>query len=225
MRGALLLLAAWRGGFGSLTPDFSRQCAASLNMREVRDKVPPEGAREVSAGYFFEVNTTELVDLLTRAGAQRPAYVAVLFYADWCSFSQELHLLYSELASLFPALGFASIDAYHHSALNSRMGVRGLPTIVVFASGIDPIAHWVGPVHENSLVTFVHTTTGVALPFVRLGEGVAKPAAVASSIDPTHLSSFVYLHVASSVLLVSGIYLAVLHLVTVRRALPDTLRA
>jgi hypothetical protein len=40
-----------------------------------------------------QVNTTELVDLLTRAGAQRPAYVAVLFYADWCSFSQELHLL------------------------------------------------------------------------------------------------------------------------------------
>ncbi|MFC6763731.1 thioredoxin [Natrinema soli] len=60
--------------------------------------------------------------------------VLVDFYADWCGPCQMLEPVLAELASETAAV-IANVDVDEHQQLAGAYGVRGVPTLALFADG------------------------------------------------------------------------------------------
>jgi hypothetical protein len=80
------------GYFFEARPTARERIVMSRLYRQRQAKAKQSRRRRMRTNRY-QVNTTELIELLTHTGAGRPAFVSVLFYADWCSFSQQLHEL------------------------------------------------------------------------------------------------------------------------------------
>jgi len=78
-------------------------------------------------------------------------YDAVLvdFYADWCGPCQMLEPVVESLAASTPA-AVAKVDIDANQALASQYGVRGVPTLLLFADG-EAVERVVGVQSEEQL--------------------------------------------------------------------------
>ncbi|WP_049936477.1 thioredoxin [Haloplanus natans] len=78
-------------------------------------------------------------------------YDAVLvdFYADWCGPCQMLEPIVESLAASTPA-AVAKVDIDANQELASQYGVRGVPTLLLFADG-DAVERVVGVQSEEQL--------------------------------------------------------------------------
>jgi thioredoxin 2 len=66
------------------------------------------------------------------------ATVLVDFYADWCAPCKVVAPVLDELAHAHTGrLLVAKVDADHAQSLSVQLGVRGLPTLVLFQSGAE----------------------------------------------------------------------------------------
>jgi thioredoxin 1 len=68
--------------------------------------------------------------------------VLVDFYADWCGPCKQLEPIVEQVAAETPAT-VAKVDIDAHQGLATDHGVRGVPTLVLFAGG-EPVERVVG---------------------------------------------------------------------------------
>jgi thioredoxin 1 len=83
------------------------------------------------------------------------AYDVVLvdFYADWCGPCKMLEPIVEEVAAETEAV-VAKVDVDANQALAGQFGVRGVPTLVLFADG-EAVDEMVGMQQKESLVAAV----------------------------------------------------------------------
>ena len=79
------------------------------------------------------------------------------FYADWCGPCQMLEPIVESLAAETDAT-VAKVDVDANQALASAYGVRGVPTLVLFADG-EQVEEIVGLQGEDQLRTLVESYT------------------------------------------------------------------
>lgn len=71
--------------------------------------------------------------------------VIVEFTADWCPPCRVLAPLYAKLSSAYQGkLRFAKMDTEENVLVPARLGIQGIPTLVLFAGG-KPVGRVVGP--------------------------------------------------------------------------------
>lgn len=71
--------------------------------------------------------------------------VIVDFTADWCPPCRVLAPLYAQLSSTYEGkLSFAKMDTDENMLVPARLGIQGLPTLVLFSGG-NAVGRIVGP--------------------------------------------------------------------------------
>jgi len=83
--------------------------------------------------------------------------VLVDFYADWCGPCQQLEPVVETVAAETDA-AVAKVDVDANQPLAAEYGVRGVPTLVLFADG-QPVERLVGAQDESRLRTTVEAHT------------------------------------------------------------------
>ncbi|GMY17294.1 5'-adenylylsulfate reductase-like 4 [Fagus crenata] len=87
-------------------------------------------------------------------------YVAVLFYASWCSFSKTFRPSFSIMSSLYPSIPhFAIEESAIRPSILSKYGVHGFPTLFLLNSTMRVRYH--GSRTYGSLVAFYSDVTGI----------------------------------------------------------------
>jgi len=99
------------------------------------EPVPIEGGDHLAA--FVAENDVVLAD----------------FYADWCGPCQMLEPIVAEIAAESPA-AVAKVDVDANQSLAGQYGVRGVPTLVLFADG-EPAERIVGVREKSDLLGLV----------------------------------------------------------------------
>ncbi|XVF06598.1 hypothetical protein REPUB_Repub06bG0062900 [Reevesia pubescens] len=90
---------------------------------------------------------------------QRNRYTSVLFYASWCSFSQNLQPKFDFLSSMFPQLDHLAVEESSATpSIFSRYGIHSLPSILIVNQTSRVRYH--GPKDLPSIVQFYEKTTG-----------------------------------------------------------------
>lgn len=84
----------------------------------------------------------------------------VLFYAKWCFFSARLAPIYNAAGRAFSGIPILAIDAYTHNSLNTRYGIVGVPTIILFQES-KPVARFNRTRTLKDLLEFIHESTGM----------------------------------------------------------------
>ncbi|OLZ40567.1 thiol reductase thioredoxin [Natrinema saccharevitans] len=83
--------------------------------------------------------------------------VLVDFYADWCGPCQMLNPVLEKLADTTDAV-IAKVDVDEHQQLAGSFGVRGVPTLVLFADG-EQVEQQSGVLPENRLRALIERYT------------------------------------------------------------------
>ncbi|WP_126664270.1 thioredoxin [Haloterrigena salifodinae] len=83
--------------------------------------------------------------------------VLVDCYADWCGPCQMLNPVLERLAETTEAV-IAKVDVDEHQQLASSFGVRGVPTLVLFADG-EQVEQLSGALPEDRLRTLIEGYT------------------------------------------------------------------
>jgi putative thioredoxin len=103
----------------------------------------------MSNTYSIQVNSETFETDVLQESQQTP--VLVDFYADWCEPCKSLGPILEKLAEEYGgAFILAKIDADAEQALVSGMGVRSLPTVVLFKNG-QPADHFMGALSEGEI--------------------------------------------------------------------------
>ncbi|MFB6102690.1 MAG: thioredoxin [Haloplanus sp.] len=79
------------------------------------------------------------------------------FYADWCGPCQMLEPVVESLAEETPA-AVAKVDVDANQALATQYGVRGVPTLLLFADG-EAVEQMVGVQEQTRLATLIEQYT------------------------------------------------------------------
>ena len=93
-----------------------------------------------------------------RSAADEYGVVLVDFYADWCGPCQMLEPVVERIAEETDAT-VAKVDVDANQQLASEYGVRGVPTMVLFADG-KPVERLVGMQDESKLRNLIASHTG-----------------------------------------------------------------
>ncbi|TMW63242.1 hypothetical protein Poli38472_002183 [Pythium oligandrum] len=94
---------------------------------------------------------------------QSKKHALVEFYAPWCGHCKSLAPTYEEVGKIFSgeeSVLVAKVDATAHSALASRYGVSGYPTLKYFAPGSDDPEDYKSGRDKQSFVTFLNEKAG-----------------------------------------------------------------
>ncbi|CAJ0572514.1 unnamed protein product, partial [Mesorhabditis spiculigera] len=83
------------------------------------------------------LNSSEMIKLLrSRELYRRSTCLVALFYSPGCPFSASLAPYFNALPSLYPRVTAVAIDATEFSKFNSRYGISGTPTVILWVKGI-----------------------------------------------------------------------------------------
>lgn len=80
------------------------------------------------------------------------------FYADWCGPCKMIEPVLVDLAAETDA-AIAKVDVDVHQALAAQYGVRGVPTLVLFADG-EPVERIVGAQTGDALRSLIESYDG-----------------------------------------------------------------
>ncbi|GAB7095492.1 thioredoxin [Halolamina litorea] len=90
--------------------------------------------------------------------ADEHGVVLVDFYADWCGPCQMLEPVVETIAEETDA-AVAKVDVDANQQLAAEYGVRGVPTLILFADG-EPVERLVGMQNESQLRSLIASHTG-----------------------------------------------------------------
>lgn len=103
----------------------------------------------MSDAYSIQVTSQTFETDVLRKSQETP--VLVDFYADWCGPCKSLGPILEKLAAEYQgAFVLAKIDADAEQMLVQGMGVRSLPTVVLFKNG-QPADHFMGALPEGEI--------------------------------------------------------------------------
>lgn len=94
-------------------------------------------------------------------GGDKPAFVE--FYAPWCGHCKSLAPKYEELSSIFSSdddLIIAKVDASEQTALASKYGISGFPTLKFFPAGSTEPEDYTGGRETEDMLAFLNEKTG-----------------------------------------------------------------
>ncbi|KAG8072448.1 hypothetical protein GUJ93_ZPchr0006g42689 [Zizania palustris] len=108
----------------------------------------------------IEGDEVTLVKAVNHLHMNKDDYIAILFYASWCPFSQECKPNFETLASLFPTIRhFTFEESAIRPSIISRYGIHGFPTLFLLNSTMRVRYH--GPRTVKSLATFYSDVSGI----------------------------------------------------------------
>ncbi|AXG10482.1 thioredoxin [Haloplanus rubicundus] len=116
--------------------------------RESLERDLQDGAATAPDDPIHVDGPAHLADLTAEYGV-----VLVDFYADWCGPCQMLEPIVESLAASTPA-AVAKVDVDANQGLASEYGVRGVPTLLLFADG-DTVERVVGVQSEDQLSALI----------------------------------------------------------------------
>eukprot|EP00249_Psilotum_nudum_P012667 c23909_g2_i1 orf=1-1002(-) len=112
-----------------------------------------------------EVNGTTLERALHIVESRNDAYVAVLFYAKWCPFSQSLRSTFDVLSFSFPAVYHVAVEEselrprYQKLSGLSQYGVHSFPSLILHNKKLK--IRYYGPRTVEALAQFYKDVTGL----------------------------------------------------------------
>jgi len=161
-------------------------CPLPSSVYGVHDIQYAESMNHTKQLYFHEVQTSQLVQCLRNMSWSKhtsktdlldsltPKYTQpehefalVLFHgSSWCPFSQAFEFNYSMLASGINGNGcyVMSVEALEYYSLNSRFGVHGLPTLVLFFKG-DEISRFRGQRTLERIISWIQNASGNVIQY------------------------------------------------------------
>lgn len=77
------------------------------------------------------------------------------FYADWCGPCKMIEPIVEKIAANTPAT-VLKVDVDRHQGLAATHGVRGVPTLMLFADG-EPVERMVGVQSEEQLTSTIES--------------------------------------------------------------------
>nr|EGQ40111.1 MAG: thioredoxin [Candidatus Nanosalinarum sp. J07AB56] len=78
------------------------------------------------------------------------------FYADWCGPCQQLEPIYEDVSEEYSDINFGRVDMDENSSIATEVGVKALPTLVVFEEG-EEVARRTGATDEDGLREWVES--------------------------------------------------------------------
>ena len=103
--------------------------------------------------YTYNVTTDEFQSLVIERSASLP--VLVDFWADWCEPCKMLMPVLDQVQARFPgAFYLAKVDTDKEQMLAMQLGIRSLPTVVLFKDG-QPVANFMGVKPEGEIVAML----------------------------------------------------------------------
>lgn len=100
--------------------------------------------------YIYNVTTDEFQSLVIERSSVLP--VLVDFWADWCQPCQTLMPVLDAVQKRFPEKFYlAKVDTDAEQMLAMQLGIRSLPTVVLFKDG-QPVDNFMGMRSENEIV-------------------------------------------------------------------------
>ncbi|CAM0944081.1 unnamed protein product [Alopecurus aequalis] len=170
---ALLLLVAAVGGC-SAAPATAEAClvpSAAEAVLGTPGTCSPLDRRHGDPVGVIEGDEATLAKAVNLLHMNIDEYIAVLFYASWCPFSQECKPNFETLAHLFPTIRHF---AFEESAIRPRYGIHGFPTLFLLNSTMRVRYH--GPRTVKSLAAFYSDVSGISAEMESTtGESMAHP--------------------------------------------------
>ncbi|WP_395375358.1 thioredoxin [Marinicella sp. W31] len=103
--------------------------------------------------YKYDVTTDEFQNLVIERSSSLP--VLVDFWADWCEPCKMLMPVLDNVLARFPeSLYLAKVDTDKEQMLAMQLGIRSLPTVVLFKDG-QPVANFMGVKPEAEIVAML----------------------------------------------------------------------
>ncbi|XP_065834354.1 thioredoxin domain-containing protein 15-like [Oscarella lobularis] len=138
-------------------PKSSDSVENSQTCRPIRCR--RDESSSTSENRFLElVDEPESLENRLNSSTSESPCVAVIFYADWCPFSAKAAPAFNALPRVYPDLKFVAYNASIVSSINSRFGIMGLPTILLFHRGWARLRFNVTFSLEN-LIDFINNRT------------------------------------------------------------------
>lgn len=113
------------------------------------------------------LNSSTLLDMLHHSDAYKRTWCMVtLFYSPTCPFSARIAPYFNALPSLYNgSIKFAAFDATEFTKLNSRYGVSGTPTVMLWVNGAAVARMEDRSLNDSGLMSFIYDWTDVTPVF------------------------------------------------------------
>uniref|UniRef100_A0A0K0DLY7 Thioredoxin domain-containing protein n=1 Tax=Angiostrongylus cantonensis TaxID=6313 RepID=A0A0K0DLY7_ANGCA len=125
------------------------------------------------------MNSSTLLGLLQHTDTYKRMWCLVtLFYAPTCPFSARIAPYFNALPKMYnSSIKFIALDATEFSKLNSRYGISGTPTVMLWVSGAAVARMEDRSLNDSGLMSFIYDWTDVSPVF----------GSIRSMDDPVHV--------------------------------------